>query len=303
MIKKIIKGIKNPKLVFLFLLNYKIFRLIPDALYLKIEYRLRVGKKLNLDVPKTFNEKIQWLKLYDRKPEYTNLVDKYEVRRHIANTIGEKHLIPLYGVYNTFDEINFESLPSQFVLKPTHTSGNIYICKDKSKIDFISLRKEINAWLKREYYWPNREWPYKNIKPRIICEKYMVDESNIELKDYKFQCFYGKPELIQVDFGRFTNHHRNLFDANWNYIDASILYPNDPNTIIERPICLEKMLELASILAKSIPHVRVDFYLVKTEIYFGELTFYHGSGYEPFTPSELELQMGNWLKLPMRIDK
>ncbi|WP_027631122.1 ATP-grasp fold amidoligase family protein [Ruminiclostridium cellobioparum] len=298
MIKKLVKGIKNPKLIILFFLSFRFSRLIPDKLYLKIKYNLLVGKELNLDNPQTFNEKLQWLKLYDRKHEYTKMVDKFEVRKYITETVGEEYLIPLLGVYDNYDEIDFDALPNQFVLKPNHTSGNVYICKDKSKINFKELKKEVNMWLKREYYWFHREWPYKNIKPRIICEKYMVDESNIELKDYKIHCFGGMPKLIQVDFGRFTNHRRNLFDIKWNYIDASILYPNDPDTIIERPTNLDKVIEIASVLSKHFPYVRVDIYLVKAKIYFGELTFHHGAGYEQFKPSELELQMGRWLKLP-----
>ncbi|NPV51417.1 MAG: glycosyl transferase [Candidatus Methanofastidiosum sp.] len=280
-----------------------LLKFIPDSLYLRFAYYVKVGKKLNLRNPQTFNEKIQWLKLYDRKPEYTKLVDKYEVRKYIAETIGEEYLIPLLGVYDNFDEIDFDALPNEFVLKPNHTSGNIYICKDKLKINYVELKKEVNMWLKRRYYWVHREWPYKNIKPRIICEKYMVDESGIELKDYKIFCFNGEPKLIQVDYDRFSGHKRNLYDTEWNYIPASIQYPTDPNTIIKKPNKLNEMLKLARILSKDYPHVRVDFYYVNDRIYFGEMTFYHGAGYEKFEPESLEMEMGSWLELPSKISK
>jgi hypothetical protein len=194
MFRKAVKGFRNPKLILLYLLNFKVFRIIPDKMYLKIKYRLRIGKKLDLENPKTYNEKLQWLKLYDRKPEYTMMVDKYEVRKYIAKTIGEEYLIPLLGVYERYEEINFDDLPNQFVLKPNHTSGDIFICKDKSIIDHVKLKKEINKWLKRRYYWVHREWPYKNIKPRVICEKYLQDN----ITDYKFMCFNGELKMIEI---------------------------------------------------------------------------------------------------------
>ncbi len=192
MIKKLIKAIKNPKLIVFYILNFKIFRLIPDELYLKIYYWLRINKKLNLDNPKTFNEKLQWLKLYDRNPAYVNLVDKYEVRKYIAEVIGKEYLIPLIGVWDKFEDINFSKLPNQFVLKCTHDSGGIVICTDKSKLEFEVARKKINNSLNRNYFYHAREWPYKDIKPRIICEEYMVNGSGKELKDYKFMCFNGE---------------------------------------------------------------------------------------------------------------
>ena len=300
MMKKINKGIRNPKKILLYLLERRISRLIWDSLYLKIKYKLVTGKKLNLKNPKSFNEKIQWLKLHDRKTEYTQLVDKYEVRQYIARTIGEDYLIPLLGVFENFEEIDFNALPDQFVLKPNHTSGNVYICEDKSKLDYAELKEKMTMWLKRRYYWSHREWPYKNIKPRIICEKYMADESGIELKDYKIFCFNGEPKLIQVDFDRHKNHKRNLYTLDWQYLNARIKCPNDPSVIIPKPERLSDMLCLAIKLSKNIPHVRVDLYSVLTKIYFGELTFYHGSGYEKFDPDSLEMKMGNWISHPKK---
>lgn len=297
-IKKIMKVIKDPKSVVNFLVTKGFFSWLKDDQYVMLSYYLRTGKKLNLEDPKSFNEKLQWLKLNDRKPEYSKLVDKYEVRDYISKTIGEKYLFPLYGVYNDFNSVDFDSLPNQFVLKCTHDSGGLVICKDKSQLDIKSAREKINKALKKNYYYHGREWPYKDVKPRIICEKYMVDESGTELKDYKIFCFNGEPKIIQVDFNRFINHKRNIYDSAWKYIDVSIKYPNDSSCEIKKPEKLDEMLNYARILSKNMPHVRVDFYSINEQIYFGEITFFHGSGYEKFCPERFELEMGSWIILP-----
>jgi len=276
--------------------------LISDKLFLKMKYNHYIGKKLNLKNPKTFNEKLQWLKLYDRNPEYTKLVDKYEVRKYIADTIGSDYLIPLLGVYNTFDEINFEDLPDQFVLKPNHTSGDIFICKDKSNINYHKLKNEINNWLKKNYYWVHREWSYKNIKPRIICEKYMVDESGTELKDYKFFCFDGEPKALFVATDRCIDTRFDFFDLNFNHLPFMQHYKNSGKKIV-KPSGFDEMVQLSKILSKDIPHVRVDFYDIYGRIYFGELTFFHFSGFEKFEPEEYDKLFGSWLKLPSKIQK
>lgn len=301
--KRIIKGIKNPKLVLIRLLQANLFRIIPDYLYLKIKFRLKMNKKLDLNNPKTFNEKLQWLKLHDRKPEYTRYVDKYEVRSYIKETIGEEYLIPLIGVYNSFDEIDFDILPNQFVLKPNHTSGNVYICKDKSKIDYVKLKKEVNAWMKREYYWVHREWPYKNIKPKIICEDYMVDESGMELKDYKFMCFSGKVGCVFVCSNRNSKDGLNVdfYDTQWNHLPFERHYPNSGQNI-NKPKNFDKMIKFAEILSLDIPFVRVDFYEANEQLYFGELTFYPGSGYEEFTPESYDNLLGGLITLPTDIN-
>mgnify|MGYP000925372840 CR=1 FL=1 len=299
MLKKIKKALKNPNLLLAYILNFKIFRILPDDVFLKIKFWLKMGKKLDLKNPKTFNEKLQWLKLYDRKPEYTPMVDKYQVRRYVADTIGEGHLIPLLGVYESFEQIDFKKLPSQFVLKCTHDSGGIILCKDKNKLNIKAARRKINKCLKRNFYYVGREWPYKNVKPRIICEKYMVDESGTELKDYKIFCFNGLPKIIQVDFDRFKAHKKNLYDTNWNYIPVSYNYQTDPSIIIKKPGNLEDMLKFAKILARSYPFVRVDFYSIYNELYFGEITFYPASGFGKFTPEKYDYILGDWLKLPV----
>ena len=196
-------------------------------------------------------------------------MDKYEVRKHIAETIGEDYLIPLLGVYDSFEEINFNELPNQFVLKPNHTSGDIYICKDKSKINYSELKKTINRWLKREYYWIHREWPYKNIKPKIICEKYMEPENGTSLIDYKFYCFNGKPMYCQVIKDRYIKETIDFFDMEWNLMEFTGLHqPNNPfphsKTKIIKPIKFEEMKKIAKILSKNIPFVRIDLYSALT---------------------------------------
>ena len=276
---------------------YKIKQLIPDKTYLKLQYKYHFDKKLNLDNPITYNEKIQWLKLNDRRPEYTTYVDKYSVREYIKNKIGETYLIPLIGVFDSVENIDWDSLPNSFVLKCTHGSSSNIICKDKSTLDIHDSKCILEKWMNKNWFWYGREWPYKNVRPRIICEKYMVDESKVELKDYKIFCFNGEPKLIQVDFNRFDNHQRNIYDINWNYINASIKHPTNPKKAIKRPDGLEEMLRIARILSKEIPHVRVDLYSINELTYFGELTFYHGSGYEKIEPQSLNDAMGSWIEL------
>lgn len=276
----------------------ELLNFLPDRTYLKLIYRRRMGGRLNLTSPQTFNEKLQWLKLYDRNPEYTTMVDKYAAKKWVANRIGEEYIIPTLGVWEHFDDIDFDTLPNQFVLKCTHDSGGLVIVKDKSKLDKKFAKQKIEHCLKRNYYWAGREWPYKNVPPRIIAEKYMTDESGIELKDYKIFNFEGEPKLIEVDYDCFVEHKRNLYTTDWQYIEAAIQYPTDPNHQIDRPKQLEKMLELARKLSEGIPHVRTDFYCIDDRIYLGELTFYHGSGFEKFDPESLGEEMGKWLKLP-----
>jgi hypothetical protein len=298
--ERIKRIIENPNLMIVKIIWLLKGYFSTDETYLKLVYFFALKRRLYLEKPVTYTEKIQWLKLYDRRPEYTKMVDKYEAKSYVANLIGDKYIIPTLGVWNNFSDIDFGSLPNQFVLKTTHDSGGVVICSDKSSFDLKKARKKINKSLKKDFYLLTREYPYKNIKPRIIAEKYMVDETGDELKDYKIFNFDGKPKLIQVDFGRFTKHKRNLYSINWNFIDATIQYPNDPNYKIEKPKELDKMLELARTLSQNIPHVRTDFYSIADRIYFGELTFYHGSGYERFTPESLNVELGECLVLPNR---
>lgn len=266
---------------------------LSDKFYLKMMYYVRLGKNLNLNKPLTFNEKLNWLKLYDRRGIYTQMADKYEVRQIVKERLGEEYLIPLLGVWDFPEEINFDNLPDQFVLKCTHDSGSVIICKDKTSFDCEKAVQKLQAAMKVNYFYASREWPYKNIKPRIIAEAYMVDESGTELKDYKIYNFSGEPELVQVDFGRFVHHERNLYSLDWKYIDETIEYPKNPNVLISRPDGLEEMCKCARKLAKGIPSVRTDFYSINGKIYFGEITFYQEAGFARFEHEEFERRLGD----------
>ncbi len=277
-------------------------RVLSDKVFLKLEFFGTMGKKLNLENPKTFNEKLQWLKLYERKPIYTTMVDKYEAKKYVADIIGEEHIIPTLGVWNRFEDIDFDALPDQFVLKCTHDSGGLVICRDKAKLDMAQAKKKIEKSLKRNYYFVHREWPYKNVKPRIIAEKYMVDESGYELKDYKFFCFDGTMKVLFVakDRGSQTEETKfDFFDDQFNHLPFTNGHPNSEPPYF-KPDNFEEMKRLAEILASGIPHVRVDFYNINGRIYFGELTFSHWSGIVPFKPCEWDVKLGNLITLPVK---
>lgn len=299
--KKIIKYIRHPKKILIYLMNKNFLFFMPDKLYLKWKFKLTMGYKLDLDNPKTFNEKMQWLKLNDRNTEYTKMVDKYSAKEYVGSIIGKEYIIETIGIYDKFDDINFSDLPDKFVIKPTHTSGDIYICNDKSKIDYLELKKRVNKWLKRNYYKIHREWPYKNIEPKIIIEKYMDDTKYHELVDYKIMCFNGDPEIIFTCTERFSNEGLKVtfFDLNWEKLPFERHYPSSSRNI-KKPNNFDKMLELSKKLSKDIPFVRVDWYEINGKLYFGELTFYPGSGYEEFTPEEWDTIIGQKIKLPRR---
>ena len=271
---------------------------ISDKTYLKLLYETRIGKKLNLKNPITFDEKLQWLKLYDRKDEYTVWADKYEVRNYVAEKLGEQYLIPLLGVWNSADELKLDDLPEQFVLKCTHDSASVCICTNKKNFDWNAAMDKLQKSLNQNYYWHSREWPYKNITPRIIAEAYMTDESGTELKDNKIYTFGGEPYLIQVDFDRFHNHRRNLYTTEWEYIDETIEYSKDPNVKIAKPEHLEEMLECSRKLAVGTISLRTDFYSINGKIYFGEITFYQEAGFAHFEHEEFAKKLGDQIKLP-----
>ena len=299
--KKIIEYVKHPSYILLGLDRMKLIKL-NDAFYLKIIYYQTFNKKLDLSNPKTFNEKLQWLKLYDRNPEYTKMVDKYEVKKYEAEKIGEEYIIPSIGIYNSFDEINFNELPDQFVIKCTHDSGGIVICKDKSNFSIEEARKKINKCMKNNYYRSWREWPYKNVKPRIIIEKYMEDDKTKELRDYKFFCFNGKVKCYKIDLDRFVEHRANYYDDNNRLLKfGEKVCPPDFNRNVEIPKTIEKMKELARQLSQDIPFVRVDFYDVDGKIYFGEITFFPGAGFGKFIPEEYDKVLGDLITLQKKI--
>lgn len=296
-LKSFTKVVLHPRLLLIKLLYYNA-HLINDKRYLSWMFYLKCGYKLDWESPKSFCEKLQWLKLYNKKSIYTDLVDKYEVKSIVSDLIGTEYIIPTLGVWNNFDEIDFDELPNQFVLKCTHDSGGLVVVKDKRGLNKEETEAKIVRSLARDYYILARETPYKDVKPRIIAEKYMVDESGTELKDYKIFCFSGVPKFIQVDFGRFTNHCRNIYDVNWNKLDMKLLYPTDENVNIQKPICLDTMLEIASRLSTGIPFVRIDLYSIYDKIYFGEFTFFPEAGYEQFAPQEWNRKLGDWIMLP-----
>jgi len=281
------------------MLNYVSPLIKDDETFIKLKWKLRMNYPLNLENPQTFSEKLQWLKLHDRRPEYTRMVDKVEAKKYVAELIGEQYIIPTLGVWNSPDEIDFDSLPNQFVLKCNHNSGEgMYICKDKSQMNRSKVVDGLRKALKRNYYWISREWPYKNVRRRIIAEQYMTDDG-VELKDYKVFIFNGEPRIIAVDYNRFHGHLRNIYTTEWEKIDAIINdFQTDCKRVFEKPKVLEEMLSLSRKLAAGLPHVRTDFYIVNDKIYFGELTLYHAGGFVRTTPGELNLKMGKWTVLP-----
>jgi len=275
----------------------KATQVIPDKLYIQMKFFQRMKRLPDLKNPKTFNEKLQWLKLYDRKPEYTTMVDKYEVKRYIAEQIGEEYVIPTLGVWDRFDDIDFDTLPEQFVLKCTHDSGGLVICRDKSKLDKEAAKKKIEASLKVNYYWQGREWPYKNLKPRIIAEEYIEDSATQELRDYKFFAFNGTVKVFYITSGRLAGDRRtDYFDMEFNHLD---IQDDDKNAEIPPaiPENFQQMKTIAESISKGIPHLRVDFYEVNGKVYVGELTFYYLSGYVPFKPKKWDAVFGEWIDL------
>lgn len=292
--KNILKIIENRTYSLRLYLNN---RFGTDETYLKCMFYHRLGYRLNLNHPETFNEKLQWMKLHDHNPKYTEYADKYKVREHISQVLGEDYLIPLIGVYSTPDEIPYDLLPDQFVLKCNHGAGYNYICKNKNTIDKDEVNRKLNGWLLEDFYLEKREYHYKDIERKIICEKYMEDDSFDTLLDYKFFCINGEVYMIQVDFDRFTDHRRNIYDVDWNLLDVEISFPKDTQRSVPRPVQLDKMIEFAEKLSKEFREVRVDFYLINGKIYFGEMTFFSGAGFSKYNPQSFEAEMGKKLSL------
>ena len=293
---------KNPLLLFLTLGHRGLFNWINDETYLKIAWYVRMHKKLNLDDPQTFNEKLQWMKLYDRRPEYTKMVDKYEVKKYVAEKIGEEIIIPTLGVWDCFDDIDFGDLPRQFVLKCTHDSGGIVICRDKNKLDIQAARKKINNCLKHNYFYGMREWPYKNVKPRIIAEVYMSDNSCQDLRDYKFYCFDGTPRFLYISQG-LENHDTaqiSFIDCDWNFSPYKRSDYAPFETLPEKPEKFDEMMNLAAKLSENYPFLRVDLYQIKGKVYFSELTFFPCSGFMPFKDPRHDKEIGEMIKLPLK---
>lgn len=276
-------------------------KFIPNKPYIKLAYRIKTGKKLNLKNPKTFNEKLQWIKLYDIHPEYTQLVDKYEVRKFITKKIGDKYLIPLLGVWNTFKEINFDDLPDRFVLKCTHDSGSVKIIKDKKTIDYSELESFFTGRLKLNPYVYSREFPYKNVHPRIIAEEYMEDKSTNELRDYKFYCFNGYVKALLVATNRQSSTEElcfDYFDSDYNHLELVNHWHPNAKIAPQKPECFEDMKKIAQTLSEGISHVRIDLYEVNGRVYFGEFTFFDAAGYLLIHPEESwEIEWGDLIEI------
>ena len=284
-------------------MSYGFYDRVDDKKFIQKKYELIFRKQLNLDEPITFNEKLQWLKLYDRNPLYSRLVDKYLVKEFVSETLGPDYTIPTLGVWKKAEDIDFIDLPNRFVLKCNHNSGmGMYICKDKSQLvdkDFSNIIKNLNKGLSENFYLKGREWPYKNVDRLIIAEQYLEDIKTKDLRDYKFFCFNGKVRFFKIDFDRFIDHRANYYDPEGNIMDiCEDICPPNREAKIDLPKSLGKMVECAETLAKGIPFVRVDFYDVNDHIYFGEMTFFPASGFGLFSPRDWDEKIGKMLVLP-----
>ena len=281
---------------------YRTRCLWPDKIYLKVAFRDQMGYPLDLKNPRTFSEKLQWLKLYNRDPRYTVMVDKVKAKEYVATIIGEEYIIPTLGVWEDPNDIDFGQLPDRFVLKCNHNSGlGMYICKDKSMLDVEKVREELCKGLRQDYFINNREWPYKNVPRRTFAEAYMEDEYG-ELRDYKWFCFNGKVKALFIATDRSKGDHAtrfDFFDENFNHLPFTNGHPN-ADIMPDKPKMFDKMKELAAKLSMGIPHVRIDFYEVGDKVYFGEMTFFHWSGLMPYDPKEWDEIFGSWINLPVK---
>lgn len=287
------------KRIYLIAKNSGVLNLLSDEAYTKLKYRIVMGKAIDLKDPQTFTEKLNWLKLHDRNPRYISLVDKWEVMGYVRERIGSRYCVEKYGVWDSFDEIDFSLLPNQFVLKCTHDSGSAFVCKDKSKMDVQTAKQFIEKSLAYNYYWYNREWPYKKIRPRILAEAYLSDAVQNGIADYKFFCFDGKPQFLFIATGRAEGDTRfDFFDMEFNWIPVKQHYQN-ADVRPQKPECFDEMCCLAEKLSDGLKHVRVDFFQANGLVYFGELTFFHFGGYEKFEPEQYDCKFGRLLKLPI----
>lgn len=303
MIIKIIKYISNKDYRFLINAAHGLYNSMPDEEYLKRKYKAAMGIRLNLKNPKTFNEKLQWLKLYDRKPEYTIMVNKYEVKQYVADIIGEEHIIPTLGVWDNFDDIDFSKLPNQFVLKCTHDSGSVVVCKSKNELNFDAVKKKLEKSLKRNYYYAGREWPYKNVKPRIIAEKYVeeYEAPNADLIDYKWFCFNGEVKMLYVSQG-LSNHATakiSFYDINYQKMPFKRTDYEDFDVDPPKPKTWHEQIEIAKLLSRNYPFIRIDLYEVNSCVYFSEITFSPCAGFLPFDPIKWDNILGKWIELPI----
>jgi hypothetical protein len=303
-VSKAVKLITDRRYLMINLMNAGFYDRLPDEAFIRKQFRIRLGREPDLEDPKTFNEKLQWLKLHDRRPEYTALVDKYAVKSIVAERIGEEHIVPTIGCYSDPEEIPFDSLPEKYVLKCTHNSGTgTILCRDNKKLDRRATVRELKRGLAEDYYLKVREWPYKGVPHRIVCERFLENDGSSDMPDYKLHCFYGEPKFILVCRDRFskTGMTEDFFTPDWEHIPVS--RPAHPNASvqIERPPMLDEMMSIARELSRDIPFVRVDLYVAGGRIYFGEMTFFPSSGAAPFVPEEYDRVFGDMLDLsPLR---
>lgn len=295
-LKILIEFLKHPKELFIYLARKDCFKWMPDEIYLKIIYYCKTGKRLNLKDPKSYNQKLQWIKLYDRRSEYTTYVDKLKVREYIKEKIGQEYLIPLIEEYDSIEEIKWEELPNKFVLKCTHNSGGNIICTNKEELDIEKTKKKLKKWMKRNWFWHGREWAYKDVIPKIICEQYMSN-SDGTLNDYKILCFNGKAKYIQVHRDRYINHTQTFYDLKGNRLPfhhkaykQSSIKKIDVNK-------LQDIIRLAETLSRGYYQMRVDFYLVEGRPFFGEITLYNFNGFVEMEPDQYNEILGEDIKL------
>lgn len=294
--QKISTVISKPKVLLIKIL-YLISPILSDRLYLKLLFPLKVGYKLNLKNPQTYNEKLQWLKLNYRDNRLPAMVDKYEYKQHVAEAIGSDYVVKNFGVWENFDDIDFEILPTRFVLKTTHDQGGVILCSDKAHFDLDKARKKINRHLKRNIFYLYREWPYKKVKPRVIAEEFLEDEWG-DLLDYKFYCFDGEPKIMYIAAGRKSGETCfNFYDMNFNFLDIKRPGYNQCGIEVKKPENFDLMISLAKQLSIAQPHVRIDFYSIKGKIYVGEYTLFQGGGMMPFVPEKWDYTLGSWLDL------
>lgn len=274
---------------------------VSDEIHLRLMYRSHFGRTLNLNDPQTFNEKLQWLKLHDRNPLYTTLVDKIAVKDWVANCIGAEYVTRTYAVWDDVDDIHLEDLPDRFVLKVSHDSGGIAICRNRAEFDFDVAKERLSESLSHNYFWQSREWPYKNVEPRVFAEEYLEPDSVAgDLMDYKCFVFGGQVRCIDVDYDRFTDHHRVFYSPEWEKMSFANRYPSDPQKEIPRPARLGEMISIAEKLAEKAgrpAHVRVDFFTDAERLRFGEMTFFHEGGFGRFCPDSWDALMGSWIDL------
>ena len=272
---------------------------LPDKLYIKLLYNVRTGKKLDLDNPRTFNEKLNWMKIYDRNPEYTKLADKLQVKQIVSDKIGDKYVIPLLKTWDNAEDIDISDLPEQFVLKCNHDSGSVVICRDKKKFDLEQAKKKLKSCLENNYFYYSREWVYKNIKPKVICEPYVEDFEDAELRDYKFFCFDGKVRFLYVATDRFKENEEvkfTFFDPDYNFLPIKHGHPSaDP--LPKKPEKFEEMKAIAEKLSAGLRHVRVDLYEANGKVYFSEFTFYNNSAFLPFEPEKWDHTFGEYMRM------